>query len=170
MRILINDTSCLIDLRKAGLLPVTLGLPYRFVVALPLVDTELLDFSETDWETLKGLGLEVLDLDSEKIGQALRFKATNPRLTANDCFSLVLAAAHQKAILLTGDQALRQVAEGLKVEVHGVLWVIDALDRHGVDPHTLLDGLRRWKDDRLVFLPTAELDRRIGVLRRRLGH
>ena len=34
--VVVNDASCLIDLRKGGLLPVLCNLPYRFVVPLPV--------------------------------------------------------------------------------------------------------------------------------------
>jgi hypothetical protein len=62
MRIIINDSSCLIDLRKAALLAETLLLPYTFIVALPLVASELLGFGPADWDDLKGRGLQIIDL------------------------------------------------------------------------------------------------------------
>ena len=44
-RVVVNDASCLIDLRKGGLLAVLSNLPYRFVVPLPVRESEILDFS-----------------------------------------------------------------------------------------------------------------------------
>ncbi len=170
MNILVNDTSCLIDLRKAGFLTAALRLPYRFVVALPLVTTELLDFTEADWGDLKGLGLQVVDLPPNLVAKAFEHRAADPALSPDDCFSLALAEASPKSILLTGDKALRLKAERLNIDVHGVLWVSDQIDEHKtIDVDYLLKGLRLWKDDPLVFLPRAEIDRRIVSLQRRHG-
>ena len=44
--IVVNDASCLIDLRKGQLLHVLLRLPYRFIVPLPIRMEELLDFTK----------------------------------------------------------------------------------------------------------------------------
>ncbi len=41
-RVVVNDASCLIDLRKGRLLPMLCRLPYRFVVPLPIRESELL--------------------------------------------------------------------------------------------------------------------------------
>ena len=41
--VVVNDASCLIDLKKGELLHVLLRLPYRFIVPLPIREEELLD-------------------------------------------------------------------------------------------------------------------------------
>ena len=91
VKIIVNDTSCLIDLRKGGLLTTALLLPFRFVVALPLIATELNDFDESDWHDLKKRGLQIVDLDAEQVRRAFELKAKFPALSANDCFSLALS-------------------------------------------------------------------------------
>ena len=63
--VVVNDASCLIDLKKAALLHVLLRLPYQFVVPLPIREYELLDFTEQDWRMLEDGGLTTYDLPGE---------------------------------------------------------------------------------------------------------
>ncbi len=52
MRIIINDASCLIDLRKASLLAVFLLLPFEFLIPNTLFEDELLSFTDNEKKTL----------------------------------------------------------------------------------------------------------------------
>lgn len=36
-------------------------------------------------------------------------------------------AKHQKCQLLTGDKALRKIADSLNVEVHGTIWLVEQM-------------------------------------------
>jgi len=169
IRIIVNDTSCLIDLRKGGLLTTALLLPYRFVVALPLIKAELHDFTTTDWDDLKARGLEVIDLDGIQVAHAMEFKSRYSGLSAYDCFSLVLTETMPDAVLLTGDQQLRKRAVSIGLDVHGILWVCEELDRHRkLAISEIADALERLLTDPLVFLPSAEVQKRIALLRDRL--
>ena len=70
-------------------------------------------------------------------------------------------------MLLTGDQLMRRVAMETGTRVHGVLWIVDELRRCGTcDDARLVSALERWRDDRAVFLPRQEIDRRLRQLRR----
>jgi len=170
MRIIVNDTSCLIDLRKAGLLQATLLLPFQLQVALPLIHSELKDFSRVEFEDLQARGLTVVDLPPERVQRALSFRASYPGLSFNDCVSMALAEGHGDAILLTGDASLRSKARQIGLEVHGVLWVSDNLQAAGqVTYAALLEGLLRLHADPLVFLPETELRARIRKLRELLS-
>ena len=165
--VVVNDASCLIDLHKVRLLPVMLKLPYRFVVPLPIRLAEALDLADRDWRHLADLGLVTFDLPSERVADALRLRSLHPKLSANDCFCLVSAQCHNGAMLLTGDQLLREVATQAGVLVHGVLWVVDELQRRGAcGENRLISVLEHWRDDRTVFLPRQEIDRRLRQLRR----
>jgi predicted nucleic acid-binding protein len=44
----------------------------------------------------------------------------------------LLLAQLEEAILLTGDGALRSLAEGNGIEVHGMLWVLEEMIQEGV--------------------------------------
>ena len=68
-------------------------------------------------------------------------------------------------MLLTGDASLRKLAEKNDVEVHGVLWITDELERHEiVAARRLHNALCLLRDDVLVFLPEQQLARRIRRL------
>ena len=164
--IVVNDASCLIDLRKGQLLHVLLRLPYRFIVPLPIRMEELLDFTPQEWRMLEDGGLTTYDLPGEEVAQVFAIKREHSGLSANDCFALVTATCQENGILLTGDANLRKVAVARNVRVHGVLWIIDELRAAGAcEPELLISALELWRDDRAVFLPSQEIDSRLRRLR-----
>lgn len=163
--VVVNDASCLIDLRKGRLLRVLCRLPFRFVVPLPIRESELLDFSPNEWAILDRGGIETHDLPRERIADALALRRRFGRLSANDCFCLVTAQSHEESILLTGDSQLRKVASTEGVRVHGVLWIVDQLQANeACDRAVLIDALKVWKSDRTVFLPKHLIDRQLRAL------
>ena len=164
--VVVNDASCLIDLRKGGLLRVLLRLPYRFIVPLPIRMEELLDFTSQEWRILEDGGLATYDLPGEEVAQVFAIKREHTGLSANDCFALVTATCQKNGILLTGDANLRKVAVARNVRVHGVLWIIDELHAVGAcEPDLLISALELWRDDRAVFLPRTEIENRLRNLR-----
>ena len=113
-------------------------------------------------------GLHTYDLPETEMAQVFALKRKYGRLSANDCFALVTADVHDDAILLTGDGLLRKVAAARDVRVHGVLWVIDKLLATGAcGIGHLISALEIWRSDDTVFLPEAEIEGRLGKLRRR---
>lgn len=164
--IIVNDASALIDLKKGELLHVLGALPFRWIVPLPIREEEMLSFSGQDWATVEAVGFEVFDLPPDMVGEAFAVRRAFPRLSANDCFCLVSAASHENAVLLTGDGELRSVAEARRVDVHGVLWILDHLFVSGAcDVALLRRALTVWSADPAVRLP----DREIAIRLTRLG-
>lgn len=164
--VVVNDASCLIDLKKGELLHVLLRLPYRFIVPLPIREEELLDFTAQEWRMLEVGGLTTYDLPAEEVARVVALKREHSRLSAHDCFALVTTTCHENGILLTGDNLLRKVATARDVRVHGVLWIIDELRAAEVcEVDLLVSALQIWRADKAVFLPPAEIDKRL----RRLG-
>lgn len=163
--VVVNDASCLIDLKKGQLLHVLLRLPYRFIVPLPIREEELLDFTAQEWRMLEDGGLATYDLPGEEVAQVFTLKREHSRLSANDCFALVTTTCQENGILLTGDNLLRKVATARDVRVHGVLWIIDELHAAEVcDVDLLTAALQIWRADDAVFLPAAEIDKRLRRL------
>ena len=163
--VVVNVASCLIDLRKGRLLHVLLHLPYRFIVPLPIRESELLDFTPQEWAILDGGGMETYDLPPERMVDVFALKRQHGRLTANDCFCLVTTQCHEGGILLTGDSLLRKVAAEVGIKVHGVLWIIKELIATDVcDDALLIRALKIWKDDATIFLPKSEIERQLRVL------
>ena len=169
MRIIVSDTSCMIHLEKATLLNAVLALPYTFVMPDTLFEHEWLGLAESDKKMLCDNGLEVRGLPGAAVTRAAAHFNRHKPLTLNDCFALALAQDIDDSILLTGDSALRTVAERNGIEVHGILWVTDELESHGIaSPLKLHDALQLLHDDPLVFLPDDEVLRRIRHLARLL--
>ena len=100
-RVVVNDASCLIDLRKGRLLPMLCRLPYRFVVPLPIRESEMLNLTAREWESLDHGGMETHDLPPDQMKDVFALKRRHGRLSANDCFCLVTAQCHEDGILLT---------------------------------------------------------------------
>ena len=65
--VVVTDASCLIDLRKGGLLAVLRNLPYRFIVPLPVRESEVLDFSNEQWRQLDDAGMITHDLTPDEV-------------------------------------------------------------------------------------------------------
>jgi predicted nucleic acid-binding protein len=159
--VVVNDASCLIDLRKGQLLDCLVRLPYRLIVPLPVRQSELIRFTRGQWALLDA-EVEVFDLPPELVAEAFTLKARFPALSANDCFCLVTARQHENAILLTGDGQLRSIATSEGCQVHGVLWVVDELRRLSLcDEVEIVRALHAWRDDPAVRLPPGEIAHRL---------
>lgn len=162
--VIVNDASCLIDLRKGGLLEALCRLPYGLVIPLPVRASEVLHFSSQEWLYLDSHGMTTHDLTPAEVAQAFTLRNHHRALSPNDCFCLVTALAN-RGILLTGDAQLRKVAIQKGLRVHGVLWVIDELAAADACPTSrLIAALKRWQSDNTVFLPRQEIAKRLGSL------
>lgn len=107
MRIIISDSSCLIDLRKASLLAVFLRLPFEILIPNTLFEDELLSFTDGEKKMLLRGGLKVVDLPGSQVSRAREVIRTQPRLSIHDGFAFALAEVNHGCILLTGDSLLR---------------------------------------------------------------
>jgi len=158
MRIVISDSSCLIDLRKASLLDALLSLPYEFIIPNTLFEEELIKFTPAQKRELIRRGLKVIDLPGEAVLRAQAIVRRLPKLSVYDGFAYALAEIHPGCILLTGDNELRTAASEAKMEVHGILWVIDELHRYKIkSPTALLAVLQALSADPTVRLPRKDL-------------
>ena len=166
MRVLVSDSSVLLELAKRGLLPAMFRLPFEFVVPDLLYQEELIDLGEYSRDDLRILGLRVEELDPVGVTTALSYQARRRRLSLVDCFALALASRRGYR-LLTGDKVMRSFAEAEAITVHGVLWLVDEMVAATVLPiATILAALTAMRDDPRCHLPAQELATRIGVLSR----
>ena len=158
MRIVVSDSSCLIDLRKASLLDAFVGLPYELLIPNTLFDGELVKFTAAQKRALVRGGLQVVDLPGESVLRAVEVTRQLPRLSIHDGFAFVLAEQHVGCVLLSGDGALRAHAASCAIDVRGVLWVIDELHLHDLVPvKALLEALALLAEDDTVRLPAREV-------------
>jgi predicted nucleic acid-binding protein len=158
MRIIVSDSSCLIDLRKAALLAVFLRLPYEILIPDTLFEDELLSFTDVEKKTLLDSGLKVIDLPGERVSRAREVIRARPRLSIHDGFAFALAEGNTGCVLLTGDAQLRALAESSRIEAHGILWVFDEIHKNRLaDGKALHAALVLLGTDPAVRLPKREL-------------
>jgi predicted nucleic acid-binding protein len=158
MRIVVSDSSCLIDLRKVSMLDLLLRLPYEFLIPNTVFEEELLKFTPAQKKALIRGGLKVVDLPGERVLRAQAIVRELPRLSVHDGFAFALAESQPHSILLSGDDHLRSLAEKHAMEVHGVLWVLDQLHANRLTPTAaILTVLRAFLDDATVRLPRREV-------------
>lgn len=122
MQIIISDTNVLIDIEQAELTQAMFNLPYHFAVPDILFVEEL---SERHSDLLS-YGLDSCTMSGDQIAEAYKLRQKYPRPSVNDLLALVLAKS-EKCQLLTGDRALRDVANMLGVEIHGTIWLVEQM-------------------------------------------
>lgn len=158
IRIIVSDSSCLIDLRKAFLLDALIHLPYEIVIPDALFSDELVEFTEIERTSLINNGLKVLETPSTGIARIQEINRNFPSLSIYDCFGFVLAERLQNSILLTGDKILRKVATTYGIEVHGILWAIDEMyESKTAAANQLYNALILFEKDITVRLPKKDL-------------
>jgi len=158
MRLIVSDSSCLIDLRKAGLLEAFLQLPFEILIPNTLFEDELLKFSAAQKKTLVVGGLKVVDVPGPGVLRAQEIVRASPSLSIHDGFAFALAEINRGCILVTGDGDLRTIATQHGIEVHGLLWIVDQLHEHGVcEGAEIAAALRILERDASVRLPRREL-------------
>lgn len=119
----ISDASIIIDIGAGGLLPEMFGVPgLVFHVPDVLFEEELKD----QLGMLPDMGLRVEAQAPEAIAYVQDLSRRYRGPSTNDLFALALA--HTLGCpLLTGDRALREAATAEGVEVHGTLWLMEAM-------------------------------------------
>lgn len=142
MLLLISDSSVLIDIENGGLVSAMFSLPYQFAVPDILFAEELMERHAAFIQ----LGLICKTMSGELITEAYELRQKHPRPSINDLLALTLAK-HENCQLLTGDKALRTVAEIHKVEVHGTLWLVHKMvEYQKITVDIACTGLQRMKD------------------------
>lgn len=146
------DASVLIDLQNGGVLAACMPLPYRFVIPDVVHAAEL---GEPLRAAVRDLGLQIVGLAGGSVAELALLRPQHPELSVPDLFAL-FAARDRGAMLLTGDQRLKKLAESRGAEVHGTLWLLDALfERQTLGPAAALAALRAILASG-AWLPEAE--------------
>lgn len=166
MKILVSDTSVLLDLERGNLLEACFQLSITLTVPDVLYEDELSNYGGP---RMLELGLQRLELDDKGVQLALGYRSKVSAISVSDSFALALAKT-SKFILLTGDRALRNLAEQEKVECHGVLWVLDLLEQEQVVPiKELHDGLKQIGEHPRCRLPKHQVTLRLQRFASKLG-
>lgn len=84
------------------------------------------------------------DLNATELGAVVRLQiAVGSSLSFSDC-SVLFLAQKLDAMVLTGDGALRAASQIRQVQVHGTLWIMDALVGKGVIGGTTAATKLEW--------------------------
>ena len=166
MKVLVSDSSILIEFSKRQLLDKMFQLEFEFAVPDLLFQEELIDLGAYSRRDLLGLGLRVESLDSEGVEVAITYQSERPALSLVDSFALALAS-RQGWNLLTEDRTMRSVADSKSIAHLDALWVIDNMLEGGIlSASQVVVVLRAMQNDPRCPVPRADLAVRI----RRLGH
>ena len=158
MKILVSDTSVLIDLDRGALVEATFRLPFEFTVPDLLYERELREHGGPEFVRM---GLRVEELDGDGVALALGYLRKRRSLSLPDSFALALAKKNAWT-LLSGDRELRELAEEEEVGCHGVLWLFDQMFEHRVvDQDDLRAGLGKIAAHPRCRLPRSEIRKRL---------
>jgi len=128
-RLLISDSSVLIDMVDGGLATEMFQLDWEFAVPDVLFHDELREYHGD----LPGKGLHQMAMSPDAIAEisSVQAKHSKSGVSFYDCAGLVLAQ-REDCPLLAGDGALRQVAMAEGVVVRGTIWIVGELLDAGI--------------------------------------
>ena len=165
MKVLVSDSSILIEFSKRELLDKIFQLDFEFAVPDLLFHEELIDLGAYSRQDLLAFGLRVESLDAEGVETAIVYQSERPALSLVDSFALALADRHGWH-LLTEDRTMRSVARSKRIAHRDALWVIDNMLGAGIlSAPQVVAVLEAMRNDPRCPVPKAELAGRI----RRLG-
>jgi hypothetical protein len=158
MKVLVSDTSVLIDLERGNLLDCCFRLPYEFAVPDLLYLREL---QNAGGQSLIDKGLRVEELNKEELTAVQAVRGLRPKLSLPDAYAYTLASVRGWT-LLSGDGELRALARANGLELCGVLWVCDRIfDSKVIEATVLAKGLETIAAHPRCRLPRAEITVRI---------
>ena len=164
MKVLVSDSSILIEFSKRQLLDKMFQLQFQFAVPDLLFHEELIDLGSYSRRDLLGLGLRVESLDAEGVEMAIACQSERPALSLVDSFALALAA-HKGWHLLTEDRTMRSVADSRGIARFDALWVIDSMLQADIlSASQGMAVLEAMRNDPRCPVPKPELAARIGRL------
>ena len=164
MKVLVSDSSVLIEFAKRELLDKMFELRFQFAVPDLLFDEELIDLGVYSRQDLLSFGLKVEALDTEGVTMAISIQSRRQALSLVDSFALALAK-QQGWELLTDDRVMRSFARSEGMPHHGTLWGIDKMDTAGILPATqVVTTLKAMQDDPRCPVSKRELAIRLNRL------
>ncbi len=169
MIVVVNDANILIDLIKLQLVEAFFNINWEFHSTNLIIENELYDEQKMVLQPFIDNGkLIVQELDVDDMLTIMDIQAQKPQLSDKDC-SALHCAQKLNASLVTSDNTLRKFAKVKKVDVHGHLWVFDALLDHGcITPATAIAKLNELNSiNAKLSLPKKECEARIEMWKQR---
>lgn len=162
MKVLVSDSSVLIDLLRYQIIRHLAGLPYDFVIPDITLETELLEDRDQTIELIRVARIE--SLSEEEMVILLRNREAYAQLSVPDCAALAIVES-RRWTLLAGDSLMRQIARDRGFDVRGTLWIMDEYRQHGLmTDNTLLAVFEQMVEDPRIRLPKGEIRSRIRRL------
>ncbi len=161
MRVVISDTNILIDLIETEMLNVFFELPIEIITTDLVVEYELDEIkSKIIYEAAKNSRIEILESTAEQLKEIEKIfnEIRGISLTDSQVFYF---AIKKNAILLSGDGNLRKFATQNGLEVHGIIWVFDLLEKNKFTNKKFLAIKMRKLLENNPRLPKEECIRRI---------
>lgn len=168
MIVVVNDANILIDLIKLQLVEAFFNINWEFHSTNLIIENELYDEQKQQLQPYIENGkLIIQELDVEDMIRIMTIQAQKPQLSDKDC-SALHCAQKLDGLLITSDNTLRKFAKIKKVEVHGHLWVFDALQEHQcLSPQNAIIKLNELNTiNAKLNLPKKECDARIEKWRK----
>lgn len=163
MIIVVNDANILIDLIKLQLIDAFFKMNWEFHSTNLIIENELYDdqIEKLQPYILSGK-LIVQELDADDMMSIMNLQEKKPQLSDKDC-SALYCAQKLNAALITSDNTLRKFAKNQNLEVHGHLWVFDALfDQDIISHETAINKLIELNTvNAKLNLPKKECESRI---------
>lgn len=165
MKLLITDTNVLFDVIKIGALPEFFSLDYE-ICTTEFVINEVRPSGQRDMLEyfIRAKKLNVYELSGDEVEEVEQFD-TGIDLKRFTDKSVIWKSLQLKCPILTGDKKMKDVASRLGLEVHGSIWVLDALVIEQMIEHVeaveLFDKLAMTNS----WLPINEIERRINILK-----
>ena len=162
MKVLVSDSSVLIEFAKREILDRMFDLDFRFAVPDILFHEELIDLGRYSRQDLLDFGLRVEALEPDGVTLAVSFQQRRPALSVVDSFALALADREQWD-LLTEDRVMREVANSVGIVHYGALWVIDKMVDAGILSEAQVRAvIEAMQGDQRCPVPRRELAERLG--------
>lgn len=137
MIVVVNDANILIDLIKLQLVEAFFNIAWEFHSTNLIIENELYEEQKEQLQPYINSGkLIIQELNIDDMLSIMTIQAQKPQLSDKDC-SALHCAKKLNASLVTSDNTLRKFAKLKKVDVHGHLWVFDALLEHNCITPTL---------------------------------
>lgn len=161
MNVVVQDTSTLLNLLKAGLMRQTVECLGLHILTTDLVAREVVSQKEAFGTSVTNGWIEIRTLTATEVVALVVESQTAKGLTLQDV-SVVSLARDLKCPLFSSDGPLRKYAHACHIIVHGELWILDRLvDNQHLSPADAARILRAMLADK-ARLPAAEVASRLA--------